>query len=133
MGDSEHLLVLAQGSAWEHRFQVSSLAASTVAAGRRVDVAFFFGALDAWTRDEWDRIDPEPPIDADRLRGLAMPPLSELLRSGRDRDLLHLYACSASVRILGLEPAEVQERVDAILGWQSFSRMIESASSVVVF
>ncbi|MEE2775901.1 MAG: hypothetical protein VYE73_03955 [Acidobacteriota bacterium] len=133
MGDRDALLILAQRASWEDRFQVSSLAASTAAAGKQVDVAFFFGALDAWARGEWDRLDPTPPIDAQRLGSLPMPPLSEILLNARTDDQLRLYACSASVRILGLDPQLVQVEVDAILGWQSFSRMIGDASSVVTF
>lgn len=127
------LLILAQGASWEQRFQVSSLAASEAAAGRPVDVALFFAALDSWIRGTWDTIDPTPPIDRERLESLALPPLSELFGPGREAGLVRFFACSASVRILGLEVADVQARVDAILGWQSFSRMIDHSPSVVSF
>ena len=127
------LLILAKGGTWEDRFQVTSLAASAVAAGKSVDVALFFGALHAWVNGDWSRLDPAPPVDADRLRSLAMPPLEEVLAGARDGGMMGLYACSASVRILGLDAAAVQERVDVILGWQSFSRMIEAADRVVSF
>ena len=60
-----------------------------------------------------------------------MPPLSEMLAQGREDGLIRVYACSASARMLGLETAQVQASVDAILGWQSFSRMIRDSSRVV--
>ena len=41
------LFILAHGSTWDLRFQSSSLAASTVATGETVEIALFFGALDA--------------------------------------------------------------------------------------
>jgi len=125
------LLILAHGGSWDMRFQVSSLAASVAAGGDRVDVALFFGALDAWARGRWDELDPEPPVSAERLESLGMPPLSEMLAQGREDGLIRLYACSASVRMLGLETGQVQASVDAILGWQSFSRMIRDSSRVV--
>jgi peroxiredoxin family protein len=125
------LLILAHGGSWNMRFQISSLAASAAAAGERVDIALFFGALDAWARGKWDELDPEPPISAERLESLGMPPLSEMLASGREEGLIRLYACSASARMLGLETAQVQASVDALLGWQSFSRMIQEAGRVV--
>jgi peroxiredoxin family protein len=125
------LLILAHGDTWDMRFQISSLAASAAAAGDRVDVALFFGALDAWVRGRWDELDPRPPVSAERLESLAMPPLSEMLIHGREEGLIRLYACSASVRILGLDTAQVQASVDALLGWQSFSRMIREAGQVV--
>jgi len=125
------LLILAHGGSWEMRFQVSSLAASAAASGARVDVALFFGALDAWVGGRWDDLDPSPPLAAARLESLAMPPLSSMLEPGRADGSIHLYACSASTRLLGLDLARVQAAVDAILGWQTFSRMIEESEKVV--
>ena len=125
------ILILAHGGSWNMRFQISSLAASAAAAGERVDIALFFGALDAWARGNWDELDPEPPVSAERLESLGMPPLSEMLEHGREEGLIRLYACSASARMLGLDTAQVQASVDALLGWQSFSRMIQEAGRVV--
>ena len=125
------LLILAHGGSWDRRFQISSLAASEAAAGRPVDVALFFAALRSWVAGEWDALDPEPPLDRARLLALGMPPLSELLAPGRQQGLVRLFACSASLRLYGLDAAATQAAVDAILGWQSFSRMIENAGSVV--
>jgi len=125
------LLILAHGGSWNMRFQISSLAASVAAVGERVDIALFFGALDAWARGRWDELDPEPPVSAERLESLGMPPISEMLAQGREDGLIRVYACSGSARMLGLETAQVQASVDAILGWQSFSRMIRDSSRVV--
>ena len=60
-----------------------------------------------------------------------MPPLTGMIEPGRSQGLIRLYACSASMRLNGLETGATQAAVDAILGWQSFSRMIESARAVV--
>lgn len=125
------LLILAHGGTWEMRFQISSLAASAAAAGERVDVALFFAALDAWARGRWDDLDPAPPLTAERLESFAMPPLTEMLASGREDGMIRLYACSASTRLLGLDAAAVQASVDVLLGWQSFARMIREAGRVV--
>jgi peroxiredoxin family protein len=125
------LLILAHGGSWDRRFQISSLAASEVAAGRSVDIALFFGALRSWVRGEWDALDPEPPLERSRLVELGLPPLGSLLEAGRAQGSIRLYACSASMRLCALDPAATQARVDAILGWQSFARMIEHARSVV--
>lgn len=125
------LLILAHGGSWEMRFQISSLAASAAAAGERVEVALFFGALDAWAGGRWDALDPAPPLTAGRLESFAMPPLSEMLAAGREEGLIRLYACSASVRLLGLDAAQVQGVVDAILGWQSFAQRIRESARVV--
>jgi peroxiredoxin family protein len=127
------LLILAHGGSWEMRFQISSLAASVAAAGERVDVALFFAALDAWAGGRWDDLDPQPPLSAERLESFGLPPLSEMLATGRADGLIRFYACSASTRLLGLDSARVQSSVDVLLGWQSFSRMIREAGRVVTF
>jgi peroxiredoxin family protein len=54
-----------------------------------------------------------------------------MLAAGREEGLIRFYACSASARMLGLDPAQVQAAVDAFLGWQSFSRMIRDSARVV--
>lgn len=125
------LLVLAHGGSWDRRFQVSSLAASVAAAGGRCDVALFFAALDAWARDRWDALDPDPPLTAGAIEATAFPPLSTLLAPGRESGAVRLYACSASTRFLGLDPAAVQARVDALAGWPTFARLIGEAERVV--
>ena len=125
------LLILAHGGSWDMRFQISSLAASVAAAGDRVDVALFFGALDAWANGRWDELDPQAPLTAERLESLDMPPLSQMLESGREEGLIRVYACSATARLLGLDLAKVQASVDAMLGWQSFARMIRETGRVV--
>lgn len=96
-----------------------------------MDVALFFAALDAWARDRWDALDPAPPLSADRLESFGLPPLTEMLAPGREDGLIRFYACSASTRLLELDTATVQAKVDVLLGWQSFSRMIREAGRVV--
>ena len=131
MEDSAKLLILAHASTWERRFQICSLASSEAASGNSVDIALFFAALQSWTTGGWDTLDPAPPLQQERVEQQGLPPLSSLLRQGREDGLIRLYACSASVRLLGLDAEETQSRVDAILGWQSFSRMIRRARQVV--
>jgi peroxiredoxin family protein len=126
-------MILAHDGGWEMRYQVSSLAASAAAAGEEVEIALFFGALDSWASGRWDALDPAPPVDAARLEGLGLPPLSSMLAPGRAEGKIRVYACSGSCRILGLDLARVQEAVDAILGWQSLSRMTATTGRVISF
>jgi predicted peroxiredoxin len=125
------LLILAHDDAWRSRFQLYSIAASAEAAGQEVGIDYFFDALAAWAAGRWDLPDPRPPVPLDRLDALDLPPLSSLLAAGRDSGLLRLYARSASVRILGLDAARLQGRVDAIAGWPTFHRLIRQAERVV--
>jgi peroxiredoxin family protein len=136
------LLILAHGGSWEWRFQVSSLAASAVAGGKTVDLALFFAALDAWVKGRWDALDPAPPLDAERLEAIDAPSLYRMIAAAREVGVpgtaeptgrLRLFACSASMRFLGLDTAAVQQKVDVIAGWQSFSKMALEAGTVVTF
>jgi predicted peroxiredoxin len=122
---------LAHEESWEHRFQVSSLAATAAANGKHVGIAFFFAALRIWSTDRWSDFDPAATVDPTRIEGMGLPPLSDYLEDGRAAGLIHIYACSASIRLLGLDQAQVQERVDAIFGWQTISGLIDQAGSVV--
>lgn len=134
-----HLVILARGGGWERRYEASALAASAAARGDRVDLILLFGALDAWARGGWDALDPSPALDRERLASLDFPALSSLVESGRaaggeggaEGGGLRLYACSASARALGLEPGEVQGRVDVVCGWQTFTKLIAAADRVV--
>lgn len=126
-------MILAHGGTWEMRFQVSSLAASAAAAGEQVEIALFFAALDRWASGSWDALDPAPPVSTQRLESLGLPPLSELVAPGRQAGSIRVYACSASSRILGLDMARLQDSVDAVLGWQTLSRMTATAGRVVSF
>lgn len=125
------LLILAHAGHWDGRFQVTSLAASSAAAAREVEIAFFFQALEAWVEGRWDVLDPQPPLTADRLLALDLPPLTEMLALGRAEGRIRLFACSASARFYDLDRAKVQASVDAVLGWQSFSQRIQNAHRVV--
>jgi len=127
------LLILAHGGSWELRFQVTSLAASAAAAGEQVEIALFFGALDAWARGRWDAYDPAPPLSAERLESLGLPPLTEILATGKSAGTIRIYACSASARFLGLDTATVQGSVDAILGWPSIQKRLREAARTVSF
>jgi peroxiredoxin family protein len=43
----------------------------------------------------------------------------------REKDAVRVYACSAWVRLLGLDPARVAERVDAVVGLNAFLSQAE--------
>lgn len=133
MEDAAGLVILAHGGSWERRVQATSLAASAAALGRRVDLVLFFAALAAWVEGRWDALDPEPPVLPERLAASGFPPLSELLAEGRANGKVRLWACTTSARLLGLDGAAVQARVDVLAGWPTFARLIGEAGRVVTF
>ncbi len=130
---TDSLLILASGDSWQARHQVTALVASEAAAERRVDLALFFGALAAWCEGRWGVLDPRPPLQAKAIERSAFPSLEKMLDDARETGRVGLYACSTSVRLLDLDAALVQSRVDAIMGWQSFARMTQQAARTLTF
>ncbi|MGD2113999.1 MAG: DsrE family protein [Acidobacteriota bacterium] len=126
-----HLLILANGGSWDRRYQVTALAASAASVGDRVEIALFNAALASWVEGAWDHLDPAPPLAASRIEEAGFPPLSEMLDQARETGDLRLFGCSAAARLLGLDLAQVQRRVDAVVGWQTFARKIAQADRVV--
>lgn len=125
------LLILANGSSWDTRYQISALAASSAVAGDKVKIALLNSGLAVWVNGEWDRLDPKPPIEVGRIEELGFPKLTSILDQALATGNVTIYGCSAAARFLDLDLARVQERIDALIGWQTFSRMIAKADRVV--
>lgn len=103
-----------------------AIAAAASAAGREVDVFFFWWALERLVRGDLD----EPEFDDPRLpqetREAAedafesgYPSAAALLEATRAGGRCTLFACSASARLIGRRPDEVAEKVDQVVGWSA--------------
>jgi peroxiredoxin family protein len=96
-----------------------AIAAAAVSLGRRVELYFFWWALERLVRGSLD----EPDLERDdvnatmELRGV--PTARQLLDLVRDSGLGAVYACSGSMAAIGLTPPDVEPRVDALIGWTS--------------
>ncbi len=94
-----------------------SIAASAVSMGRRVELYFFWWALERLVKDSLD----EPDLERDdvnatmELRGV--PTLRDLLGVVRDSGLATVLACTGSMASLGLTPPDVEPKVDLLIGW----------------
>lgn len=94
-----------------------SIAASAVAMGRRVELYFFWWALERLVKDALD----EPDLERDdvnatmELRGV--PTLRQLLGVVRDSGQATIAACTGSMTSLGLKPPDVEPKVDVLIGW----------------
>lgn len=97
-----------------------SVAASGAALGRRVEVYFFWWALDRLLSDKLDEADfPERTDVAERFEARGLPTLRELLAHLRASGQVVLVACTGSLAALGRTQAEAAGRVDLVLGWSS--------------
>jgi peroxiredoxin family protein len=102
---------------YEAIHQGLSVAAAATALGRRVELYFFWWALERLVRGNLD----EPDLERDEinatmeLRGI--PTLRQLLDVVRDSGQAKLFACTGSMASIGLTPVEVEPKVDALIGW----------------
>jgi len=95
-----------------------SIAASGAALGRRVDLYFFWWALERLLTGRLDEPDfPEREDIAARFEARGLPTIRVLLGHLRDSGQVTLIGCSGSLAALGLTPAHAAGKVDTILGW----------------
>lgn len=94
-----------------------SIAAAAVAMDRKVELYFFWWALERLVRGKLD----EPDLERDdvnatmELRGV--PTLRQLLDVVRDSGHATLFACTGSMAAIGLNPPDVEPKVDMLIGW----------------
>ena len=105
-----------------------SIAAAATALGRCVEVYFFWWALERLVADKLDA----PDLDRDEvnatmeLRGV--PTIRQLLNIVRDSGHATLYACTGSMASLGLNPPQVEPKVDQLIGWTAILQRTAGAT-----
>lgn len=138
MAESKRLLLLCHDGGWDRLYQAASAAATAASSGWRVDLVFYFdaleklldGRLDEFTLSSGDvskarRLEET----ADEL-GTRSP--SQLLRVARAGGNARVLACSASLGLLGRDPAEVDPGiVDEVVGWPTTIALIGAADSTL--
>ena len=127
------LLLLCERGGFAPLHQAVSAAASMVASGGRADLVLFHAALARFLDGEADAVGDDQPsvhsyrnaLDEGRIR-----PVSEVLADARG-DGAGLFACSASVVLLGREPGQMLDIVDEIVGWPTILRWMEASDEVL--
>ena len=118
--ESATLAIFLHSGAYDRLHQGLSIAAAGAALGRRVDIYFFWWALERLLTDRLDEPDfPEREEVAARFEARGLPSLRALLHHVRDSGQVTLVACTGSLAALGLTPREAEGRVDTVLGWTS--------------
>ena len=108
----------------------ASLAA--VSMGRKVELFFFWFALERLAKGKLDEPDIRPEI-ADAMEKRQVPTLRELYKQVRDSGLSTLFACSGSLAALGLLPPDIEPHVDALIGWASILQRTHGATDRLSF
>jgi len=112
------LAIFLHSGAYDRVHQGLSIAASGAALGRRVDIYFFWWALERLLTDRLDEPDfPDREDVASRFEARGLPTLRTLLSHLRASGQVSLVACTGSLAALGLTPAQAEGRVDTLLGW----------------
>ena len=117
--ESATLAIFLHSGAYDRLHQGLSIAAAGAALGRRVDIYFFWWALERLLTDRLDEPDfPDREEVAARFEARGLPTLRTLLQHVRDSGQVTLVACTGSLAALGLTP-QAEGRVDTVLGWTS--------------
>jgi peroxiredoxin family protein len=131
---SSPLVIFLHSSSYDRLFQAVNLLVTASSMGRPSHLFLFYGALATYVDGSWDDISLQLPGDSlpwaktlARSFELAdTPSLYELIDiAKKEPGGLTVYACSASVNMLRLEPDEVGTKVDQIMG---HATMLEIAS-----
>ena len=116
--ESATLAIFLHSGAYDRVHQGLSIAASGAALGRRVDVYFFWWALERLLTDRLDEPDfPDREDVALRFESRGLPTLRTLLGHLRASGQVTLAACTGSLAALGRTAADAEGRVDTLLGW----------------
>ncbi len=122
------LAVFLHSHEYDRLYQAVSIALSGTSMGWACHLFLFYQALASYVGGEWDDTDTFGGKDAlvkpGWLAGLVegietsnLPSLYEMLEKAKQQDgKLIVYACSSSVRVLGLDLEGVRQKVDQIVG-----------------
>jgi peroxiredoxin family protein len=121
--------VFLQRGEYEAVHQGLSIAAAAVSMGRRVELYFFWFALERLVRGRLDEPDLEHRDDVNSTMELRqVPTCRQLLDVVRDSGHATLLACSGSMASLGLTPPDVEPKVDGLVGWTSILARTQGVS-----
>jgi predicted peroxiredoxin len=109
-----------------------SAALAAVSMGRKVELFFFWFALERLAKQKMDEPDIRADI-ADAMERRQVPTLRELYQQVRDSGLATSFACSGSLAALGLLPTDVEKHVDALIGWASILQRTHGATDRLTF
>lgn len=122
------LLLLCERGGFAPLHQAVSAAAAALASGGSADLVLFHAALGRYLAGAVDDIQEDSyreQIGSGRVR-----PVSAMLQNAR-ADGLGLYACSASLALLGREGPRDRDQLDEVVGWPTILRWMDQADHVL--
>jgi peroxiredoxin family protein len=144
----ESLVIFLHNSRYDRLYQAVNILLTASSMGWRCHLFLFLEALASYMDGTWDQVDitsddggrsrSGESLEEKRIACLQRlqksfelsghPSLYEMLDSARKEDGgLTVCACSASVRLLSLDPSRVKEKVDEIIGLSTMLRIAAEA------
>jgi predicted peroxiredoxin len=109
-----------------------SAALAAASLGRKVELFFFWFALERLAKGRMIEADVRPDI-ADLMERRQVPTLDALYAQVRGSGLATCFACSGSLAAIGVTPAEIEPHVDALIGWVSILQRTSGAADRLTF
>jgi peroxiredoxin family protein len=122
------LAIFLHSDHYDRLYQAASMVLAGATMGWPCHLFLFHQALASYVDGGWDNTDTvggaDAPVLSERVARLRegfetsnLPSLYEMLDKARDGDgELTVYACSSSVKVLGLDLQDVRQKVDEIVG-----------------
>ncbi len=106
-----------------------AIAAAAASGGRPVELFFFWWALQRLVNGGLSRPEfAQDPDLAHRFETHGYPTATALLAAARETGRCRVFACSASMEMLGLRPPQLEPLVDTIVGWSAILARTEGVS-----
>lgn len=119
-----------QSGSFEAAFQAATMVVTAAAMGDEVYVVFAWDALRQLARNSYGlpQSDRER-VEQARSEGLRLPSPTKLLQEARSLGA-KLVACDSTVKVCGLDPAQMIGPLDEVLGLPAIWRLTEGARTI---
>ena len=135
MKDKKKFIIFAHSGTYDKLYQTITLAITAASMGKETYIFLFFWALKRFVNEEFDVIKLSTEFGEDglqlskRMQELNPISLKEILGEVRKMGNLKIYACTAAVKLMGLEEKTVKVKVDDILGLTSILDIASGADT----
>jgi peroxiredoxin family protein len=142
------LVIFLHSDGYDRIYQAVNMIATAAAAGESCYLFLFYHSLGSYMAGEWDNMnltpsagcgdgssDQSPPWARTLERSFELanlPSLYQLLERAKEGEGdVTIYACSNSMRYLDLDPADVNRRVDGVVGLATMLDIASDGSPVL--